>query len=191
MIDGVLYFTAGDRRAVVAVNPGSGETLWTYRYEEPAARVGGLPEEQPRRGVLDRWPSVQDPHRHARLQPDRPRREDRPSRCRLRQGRRRRHDQGGREGRELRSVHRPPDEHHAADDLRQRRGHPDLDGERAQSEVDEVPEGGHDGLRRADRQEAVELPHHSAQGRVRRGHVAEQLEHLHRAHRRLGAVRGR
>ena len=39
MIDGVLYFTAGDRRAVVAVNPGSGETLWTYRYEEPAARV--------------------------------------------------------------------------------------------------------------------------------------------------------
>jgi quinoprotein glucose dehydrogenase len=39
MIDGVLYFTAGDRRAVVAANPGTGETLWTYRYEEPAERV--------------------------------------------------------------------------------------------------------------------------------------------------------
>jgi quinoprotein glucose dehydrogenase len=34
MIDGVLYFTAGNRRAVVAINPGTGETLWTWRLDE-------------------------------------------------------------------------------------------------------------------------------------------------------------
>src|SRR5215510_4922088 len=34
MVDGVLYFTAGDRRAVVAADPGTGETLWVYRYPE-------------------------------------------------------------------------------------------------------------------------------------------------------------
>src|SRR5262245_10202618 len=30
MVNGVLYFTAGDRRAIVAADPGSGETLWVY-----------------------------------------------------------------------------------------------------------------------------------------------------------------
>src|SRR5438552_13747671 len=34
MVDGVLYFTAGDRRAVVAADPGTGETLWTWRIDE-------------------------------------------------------------------------------------------------------------------------------------------------------------
>ena len=29
MVNGVLYFTAGDRRAIVAADPGTGETLWT------------------------------------------------------------------------------------------------------------------------------------------------------------------
>src|SRR5687768_12178587 len=42
MVDGVLYFTAGDRRAVVAADPGTGETLWVYRYEEPADRITGV-----------------------------------------------------------------------------------------------------------------------------------------------------
>jgi quinoprotein glucose dehydrogenase len=42
MVNGVLYFTAGDRRAVVAADPGTGETLWTYRYEEPAERTTGV-----------------------------------------------------------------------------------------------------------------------------------------------------
>src|ERR1700704_548136 len=31
MVNGVLYFTAGDRRAVVAVDAGKGETLWVWR----------------------------------------------------------------------------------------------------------------------------------------------------------------
>src|SRR5688572_4519304 len=34
MIGGVLYFTAGQRRTVVAADAGSGETLWTWRPDE-------------------------------------------------------------------------------------------------------------------------------------------------------------
>ena len=34
MIGGVLYTTAGRRRNVVAIDAGSGETLWMYRYDE-------------------------------------------------------------------------------------------------------------------------------------------------------------
>ena len=42
MVNGVLYFTAGDRRAIIAADAGTGETLWTYRYEEPASRTTGV-----------------------------------------------------------------------------------------------------------------------------------------------------
>src|SRR3954471_8385082 len=34
MVNGVLYFTVGPRRNVIAVNPGTGETLWTWRIDE-------------------------------------------------------------------------------------------------------------------------------------------------------------
>src|SRR6267154_375442 len=34
MANGVLYFTVGQRRNVIAVNPGTGETLWTWRPDE-------------------------------------------------------------------------------------------------------------------------------------------------------------
>lgn len=36
MVNGTLYFTAGPRRYVVAANPGTGETLWTWRPDEGA-----------------------------------------------------------------------------------------------------------------------------------------------------------
>src|SRR5436190_11762066 len=36
MANGVLYFTVGPRRNVVAANPGTGETLWTWRPDEGA-----------------------------------------------------------------------------------------------------------------------------------------------------------
>src|SRR5438093_682209 len=42
MVNVVLYFTAGDRRAVIAADPGSGETLWVYRYAEAADRTTGV-----------------------------------------------------------------------------------------------------------------------------------------------------
>jgi quinoprotein glucose dehydrogenase len=34
MVNGVLYFTAGQRRSVVAADAGTGETLWTWRPNE-------------------------------------------------------------------------------------------------------------------------------------------------------------
>src|ERR1700724_1396680 len=34
MIGGVLYFTAGTRRDAIAVDAGTGETLWIYRFDE-------------------------------------------------------------------------------------------------------------------------------------------------------------
>jgi quinoprotein glucose dehydrogenase len=36
MVGGVLYFTAGQRRTVVAADAGTGETLWTWRLDEGA-----------------------------------------------------------------------------------------------------------------------------------------------------------
>jgi quinoprotein glucose dehydrogenase len=36
MVNGVLYFTAGQRRTVVAADAGTGETLWTWRFDEGA-----------------------------------------------------------------------------------------------------------------------------------------------------------
>ncbi len=36
MVNGVLYFTAGQRRNVVAASAATGETLWTYRPDEGA-----------------------------------------------------------------------------------------------------------------------------------------------------------
>jgi quinoprotein glucose dehydrogenase len=36
MVNGVLYFTAGQRRTVVAANAGTGETLWVWRPDEGA-----------------------------------------------------------------------------------------------------------------------------------------------------------
>ena len=36
MVNGVLYFTVGPRRNVVAANAGTGETLWTWRPDEGA-----------------------------------------------------------------------------------------------------------------------------------------------------------
>ena len=41
MVDGVLYFTAGDRRSVVAADAGTGETLWVWRLDE-GARADGV-----------------------------------------------------------------------------------------------------------------------------------------------------
>jgi len=41
MVGGVLYFTAGDRRAVVAADPGTGETIWTWRLDE-GTRIDGV-----------------------------------------------------------------------------------------------------------------------------------------------------
>ena len=48
-------------------------------------------------------------------------------------------------------------------------------------------QGLHPRLRRAHRQAAVDLPHHSAARRIRQRHVAERLVVVHRPHRRVDA----
>jgi len=50
MVDGVLYATAGMRRAVVAIDAGTGETLWTWSLREDE-RLSLAPRPNPGRGV--------------------------------------------------------------------------------------------------------------------------------------------
>jgi glucose dehydrogenase len=50
MVDGVLYATAGMRRGVVAIDPGTGETLWVWRMHE-GERLAMAPRANPGRGV--------------------------------------------------------------------------------------------------------------------------------------------
>lgn len=50
MIDGVLYATAGMRRSVVAIDAGTGETLWMWRMDE-GERLEAAPRPNPGRGV--------------------------------------------------------------------------------------------------------------------------------------------
>jgi quinoprotein glucose dehydrogenase len=49
-VDGVLYFTAGARRDVVAIDAGTAETLWTYRLDE-GERGKKAPRKNSGRGV--------------------------------------------------------------------------------------------------------------------------------------------
>ena len=49
-VNGVLYFTAGDHRAVVAADAGSGDTLWMYRMDE-GERYRQAPRRNSGRGV--------------------------------------------------------------------------------------------------------------------------------------------
>jgi quinoprotein glucose dehydrogenase len=58
MVNGMLYFTAGDRRAVVAVDAGSGETLWMWRMDE-GERHQRAPRRNSGRGVAY-WADGQD-----------------------------------------------------------------------------------------------------------------------------------
>ena len=50
MVNGMIYATAGTRRAVVAIDPATGETLWVYRMDE-GARGGTAPRPNSGRGV--------------------------------------------------------------------------------------------------------------------------------------------
>ncbi|MBT5876326.1 MAG: PQQ-binding-like beta-propeller repeat protein [Candidatus Latescibacteria bacterium] len=50
-VDGTAYVTAGLRRAVVAIDPGTGEALWSYRPQEDPERFQKAPRPSPGRGV--------------------------------------------------------------------------------------------------------------------------------------------
>jgi quinoprotein glucose dehydrogenase len=49
MVDGVLYFSMGQQRSVVAADARTGETLWVWRYEDP--RIDTAPRANSGRGV--------------------------------------------------------------------------------------------------------------------------------------------
>ena len=53
MIDGVVYSTAGSRRAVIAVDAGSGELLWAHRFDE-GERGAAAPRRLSGRGLAYR-----------------------------------------------------------------------------------------------------------------------------------------
>ena len=124
MVGGVLYTTAGTRRAVVALNAATGELLWMHAEDEGprgqnAARSGAgrgvsLLVERRRIGPADHL-------RDARLPDDRARRQDRHPGSHLRRGRRRRPEARERSG--ARSRHRRSrPQRHAARRRRRRRG---------------------------------------------------------------------
>ena len=50
MVDGKLFATVGMRRAVVAIDPGTGETLWTWTMDE-GSRLDDAPRVNSGRGV--------------------------------------------------------------------------------------------------------------------------------------------
>jgi quinoprotein glucose dehydrogenase len=50
-VNGVLYATMGQTRNVVAIDPGTGETLWMWRNPEEQTRLDGAPRVNSGRGV--------------------------------------------------------------------------------------------------------------------------------------------
>ncbi len=78
MANGVLYTTAGSRRAVVALDPETGEELWMHSERE-GARGAAAPQTTlgPRARVLDRRQRGAHPLRDARLSARRAQCEDR------------------------------------------------------------------------------------------------------------------
>ena len=91
MVNGVLYSTAGTRRAVVALDAATGELLWMHSEDEGKRGDSGAPATlRPRACVLDRRQAGADSLRDARLQAGRARCEDRRPGVRLRQERHRR-----------------------------------------------------------------------------------------------------
>ena len=83
MVNGVLYFTAGGRRSVVAAKADTGETLWTWRIDE-GARYDAAPRKI-HRGVAYWTDGTAGAHRsrHARIPTGVARREDRQARRRM------------------------------------------------------------------------------------------------------------
>ena len=186
MANGVLYATAGSRRAVVALDAGNRRTaLDAQRARGRARRRGAAAVVGPRPGVLDRRPRGAHSLRDARLSPHRAECKDRRPGRRLRQQRRRRSEAGRRPG------HRSDDRRnraacdaHGGQKRRHRRRRRQ---DRRKPQELSKREGLRSRIRRQDRQAPLDLPHHSGAGRVRQRHLGKGLVGLHGQHRRLGA----
>src|SRR5947209_7428511 len=96
MVKGVVYATGGTRRSVVALDAKTGELIWVHAEKEGARAATAL---RPRALLLDgRQRRRSRDLRHDRLSPRRAQREDRRAGPRLRDQRRRRHEDGRRGG---------------------------------------------------------------------------------------------
>ena len=85
LVNGVLYATAGSRRAVVALDPGTGEQLWMHSEQEGRARRRrAAAAVRPRPRLLDRRTRGTHSLRDAGLPPGGAEREDRDAGRRLR-----------------------------------------------------------------------------------------------------------
>ncbi len=188
MVDGVVYSTAGTRRAVVALDAGTGEMLWMHSEHE-GKRGEAAPRQLSGRG-LSYWPgTATEKPRIVYVTPgyqmvaldaktglpaagfgkngivDLKEEDDQP--IDLEKG-----EMG---------LHATPD-HREGRHRRRRRA-----SAWRRAEEPDSREGLHPGLRRADRKASLDLPHDSARRRVRQQHVGEGFLVVHRKRRRLGA----
>ena len=84
MAGGIVYFTAGNRRAVIAVDGATGETLWVWRTDEGERFTRAVRRNHRGGGVLGRRAGGTDLHSDARIPACGPGREDRPQSRELR-----------------------------------------------------------------------------------------------------------
>ena len=214
-VDGLLYTVAGERRTVAAIDPATGETIWTYREPHTTRFARGMrnnygkgvafAEVDGRKVIFYTSPGVL---------PARARREvrrtpgelgHRRAAARVPEVGRRGHAARPREGLgsvaqlglQVRPGSRDPSRsrqplHLVAADRRQRR-----DRGRQRPRAGVLPDahrehpGRHPRLRCQDRQAAVEVPRHSAAGRVRSRHLEERRVEAHGRRVVVGADVGR
>ena len=197
VVGGMLYTTAGTRRAVVALDARDRRAaLGALGDRRRARRQLAAPAVGPRRGLLDRRPRRRaDSLRHDRLSAGRARREDR----------RRASPSFGKDGivdlKEGVVVgkgeqidlddRRDRPARHARDHARRRRADRLVVPRRRHAEDAQQHEGARARVRRADRQAAVDVQHDSAPGRVRQRHLAERIVGGQRQRRRLEPDGGR
>ena len=186
MANGILYFTAGDRRAVVAVDAGNGETLWVWRMDERRAPSAGAAKEfRPRRGVLGGRPGRTHRRHHSRIPHRRAERAEPASRSRV--SARTASSTSSRSIEYTRGSDRKNRQHLAGRHCAQhdcRRPCPA--GRRADQQGER--EGRHHGLRRPHGPEKMGRSYDPAKGRGRLRNVAERLRRIHGQRRDVGAV---
>ena len=190
MANGVVYATAGTRRAVVALDAATGELLWMHSERE-GPRGTNAPRQLSGRG-LAYWTDGRE-ERILYVTPGyrlrRARREDRDAGGRVRHQRRGRPEDGQRSG--DRSRHRRSRAARDADGWQRRRRHRRGAPARRRAARQDEREGVHPRLRRPDGQAALDLSHGPDARRIRQRDVGKGLVEVHRQHRRVGPGRDR
>ena len=191
MVKGMLYATAGTRRAVVAVNPATGEIKWTYSLDEGERATRWAPRQLSGRGLSywtdgkgdDRVVYVTTGYQLVSLNA----KTGQPVAGFGTDGMRRpqaRHHHQRQAGGPREVGDRSP-----LDADRRRRHDPRrlVDVRRPRLRIRDQRAGPGPRVRRAHRQAAVGVPRHPEARRVRLRHVEERVGRLHRQQRRVDA----